>query len=124
MMTIARIWKTGVDPERALEYEQFAREVSLPMFQAQEGFEGVFMLRDGADCTVITLWKGPADAAAQSNSTTHKRPCSVFSIEAFWSESKPSKVAKFIFPGCRPENEATGFLSARTIRRTSLLYGR
>jgi heme-degrading monooxygenase HmoA len=71
-MSIARIWKTGVDPERALEYEHFARHVSLPMFQAQQGFEGVFMLRDGADCTVITLWNSPADAAALSNSTTYK----------------------------------------------------
>jgi heme-degrading monooxygenase HmoA len=71
-MTIARIWKTRVDPERVLEYEQFAREMSLPMFQAQRGFEGVFMLRDGADCTVITLWTGPADAAALSNSTIYK----------------------------------------------------
>jgi hypothetical protein len=71
-MTIARIWKTGVDPKRALEYEQFARDASLPMFKAQQGCQGVLMLRDGIDCAVISLWTSPADVAALSNSTTYK----------------------------------------------------
>lgn len=34
--TIVRIWRTRVDPKRAAEYERFAQEQSLPMFQSQE----------------------------------------------------------------------------------------
>lgn len=56
-MTIARLWHTRIDPERAEEYEAFARDISLPMFQAQTGYGGVLMFRDGSECTVLTLWK-------------------------------------------------------------------
>ena len=35
---VARIWRTGVKPERFEEYERFARECSLPMFCEQRGF--------------------------------------------------------------------------------------
>jgi hypothetical protein len=30
---IVRIWRTGVDPDRALEYREFAQSRSLPMFR-------------------------------------------------------------------------------------------
>ena len=42
---IGRIWRTHVLLDRAVEYEAFARDVSLPMFRQQQGFEGVLMLR-------------------------------------------------------------------------------
>ena len=42
---VARIWRTGVKPERFEEYERFARERSLPMFRAQRGFIGVLFMR-------------------------------------------------------------------------------
>jgi heme-degrading monooxygenase HmoA len=54
---IARTWYTEIDPDRAEEYERFARDISLPMFRAQAGFAGVLMLRDGARCQVITVWR-------------------------------------------------------------------
>ena len=42
---VARIWRTGVKPERFEKYERFARERSLPMFRAQRGFIGVLFMR-------------------------------------------------------------------------------
>jgi heme-degrading monooxygenase HmoA len=55
---LARIWRTGVKPERFEEYERFARERSLPMFREQRGFIGVLFMREGADrVAVLTLWE-------------------------------------------------------------------
>ncbi|QKG72556.1 antibiotic biosynthesis monooxygenase family protein [Erythrobacter mangrovi] len=56
-MTIARIWKATVIEGRAPEYETFARDISLPMFRQQDGFEGVAMMRNGNECTVLTFWR-------------------------------------------------------------------
>lgn len=73
MNTIGRIWKTRIDAARADEYERFAREVSLPMFQQQAGFEGVVMLRDGADSTVITFWRSAEEAEALGRSPAYRQ---------------------------------------------------
>ena len=55
---VAHIWSTGVKPERFQEYEQFARERSLPMFREQRGFIGVLFMRERADrAAVLTLWE-------------------------------------------------------------------
>ena len=55
---VARIWRTGVKPERFEEYERFARERSLPMFREQRGFVGVLFMREKADrAAVLTLWE-------------------------------------------------------------------
>jgi heme-degrading monooxygenase HmoA len=55
---VARIWRTGVKPERFEEYERFARERSLPMFREQRGFIGVLFMREEADrAAVLTLWE-------------------------------------------------------------------
>ena len=55
---VARIWRTGVKPERLEEYERFARERSLPMFHEQRGFIGVLFMREEADrAAVLTLWE-------------------------------------------------------------------
>jgi heme-degrading monooxygenase HmoA len=69
---IARIWRTEVDPDRADEYERFAREVSLPMFRRQQGYAGVMMLRDGTACQVITLWRSREDVAALDQSPLYR----------------------------------------------------
>lgn len=68
---IARTWRTGVDPDRAAEYEAFARAISLPMFEQQAGFRGVLMLRDGGDCQVITLWEDMAAIEALGTSPSY-----------------------------------------------------
>ena len=55
---VARLWRTGVKLERFEEYEQFARERSLPMFREQRGFIGVLFMREEADrAAVLTLWE-------------------------------------------------------------------
>jgi heme-degrading monooxygenase HmoA len=55
---VARIWRTGVKPERFGEYERFARERSLPMFLEQRGFIGVLFMREEEDlAAVLTLWE-------------------------------------------------------------------
>jgi heme-degrading monooxygenase HmoA len=55
---VARIWRTGVKPERFEEYERFERERSLPMFREQRGFVGVLFMREKADrAAVLTLWE-------------------------------------------------------------------
>ena len=55
---VARIWRTGVKPERFEEYERFARERSLPMFRTQRGFIGVLFMRQKEDrAAVLTLWE-------------------------------------------------------------------
>ncbi len=70
-MRIARIWRTNLAPDRTDEYEQFAREISLPMFRLQQGFSGALMLRDGANCLVITFWRGQDDIVALAKSDSY-----------------------------------------------------
>jgi heme-degrading monooxygenase HmoA len=55
---IVRIWRTGIDPTRAGEYERFAEERSLPMFRAQPGFRGVlFTTAADGGRAVISFWE-------------------------------------------------------------------
>jgi heme-degrading monooxygenase HmoA len=55
---IVRIWRTGIDPARADEYERFAQERSLPMFRAQQGFRGVlFTTTADGRRAVISFWE-------------------------------------------------------------------
>ena len=56
-MTIARIWTASIADGRTADYEKFAREISLPMFRQQDGFQGVAMMRVGNGCSVLTLWR-------------------------------------------------------------------
>jgi hypothetical protein len=69
---IVRIWRATIDPARAEEYDRFARERSLPMFRAHGGFRGCAFQRDGAECTVVTLWAGPQYVAALEASTLYR----------------------------------------------------
>jgi heme-degrading monooxygenase HmoA len=55
---IVRIWRTGIDPTRAGEYERFAEERSLPMFRAQPGFRGVlFTTAADGGRAVVSFWE-------------------------------------------------------------------
>jgi heme-degrading monooxygenase HmoA len=67
-----RIWFTQVVPGRFEEYERFAREISLPMFQSQTGYRGVLMAGDGSERLVITLWESDEAIAALDTSPTYK----------------------------------------------------
>jgi len=70
---IARIWRTGIRPGRADAYESFAREISLPMFRAQQGYAGVVMGRDGNSAWVLTLWRDQAAVDALASSATYQQ---------------------------------------------------
>jgi heme-degrading monooxygenase HmoA len=59
---VVRIWRTALDESRAGEYERFARERSLPMFQQQQGCLGVLFARTEQARAVITLWEDEAAA--------------------------------------------------------------
>ena len=69
---IARLWKCEIVAERGEEYEAFAHERSLPMFEAHPGFRGVAFLGDGAERTVLTLWDSAADAEALESSPLYR----------------------------------------------------
>ena len=71
-MTIARIWKSAVLPGRVEDYERFTRDVSLPMFSKQQGFQGVLMLRSDDECFVITLWSDMHDVDALWRSESYQ----------------------------------------------------
>ncbi|HSM52772.1 MAG TPA: antibiotic biosynthesis monooxygenase, partial [Erythrobacter sp.] len=68
---IARMWKATVAEARAEEYEAFAREISLPMFRQQEGFEGVAMMRNGNQCSVLTFWRDEQAISQLDRSETY-----------------------------------------------------
>jgi heme-degrading monooxygenase HmoA len=53
---IVRIWRTGIDEARADEYERFASERSLAMFQRREGCLGVLFTHAETGRAVISLW--------------------------------------------------------------------
>lgn len=71
-MTIARIWTTEIDPERAEEYQRFAGERSLPMFREQEGYLGALMFAQGSQRTVVTLWTSLEAAEALNSSPSYR----------------------------------------------------
>jgi heme-degrading monooxygenase HmoA len=78
---VARIWRTGIDPSRADDYEAFARERSLPMFKAHDGFCGVLFADAGSDTRkVITLWASRGAAQALEDSPLYRE--TVKAIEA------------------------------------------
>lgn len=69
---IARIWRTQVKLKRVAEYEQFAQEQSLPMFRQQQGFLGVFFLREHQNCLVLSLWEDRTAVEALATSATYQ----------------------------------------------------
>jgi heme-degrading monooxygenase HmoA len=69
---IARLWKTGLKQGRAEAYEEFAREISLPMFRRQEGFLGCIMSRKDDQGLVLTLWRDRDAVDALTHSSTYK----------------------------------------------------
>ena len=69
---LARVWTTGVRPERMDDYEKFAREISLPMFRAQQGFLGCIMSHRNGVARVLTLWRDADAIAALDQSSSYR----------------------------------------------------
>ncbi|HEX8051363.1 MAG TPA: hypothetical protein VF517_00100 [Thermoleophilaceae bacterium] len=68
---LVRIWRTRIDATRATDYDAFAEQRSRPMFERQEGIEGVVFARNGADCAVITFWRDAAALEALAGSRSY-----------------------------------------------------
>jgi len=90
---IVRIWRAEIDPARAEEYERFANERSLPMFRSHRGFRGAAMMREGADCTVVTLWDRPEDAAALESSDRYRETVEAIMNSGFVRHAEQAVVA-------------------------------
>ncbi|MFI6218452.1 hypothetical protein ACIBCD_41130 [Nocardia brasiliensis] len=80
---IVRIWSATIDPDRADEYENFAYARSLPMFRSHTGFLGCAFLRDGADCTAVTLWESAEDVAALEASARYRETVAAIMAAGF-----------------------------------------
>ncbi len=80
---IVRIWSAKIDPDRADEYENFAYARSLPMFRSHTGFLGCAFLRDGADCTVVTLWESAEDVATLEASARYRETVAAIMAAGF-----------------------------------------
>jgi hypothetical protein len=70
--SFVRIWRTGIDPARAHEYDEFARTTSVSMFRRQPGFVAVLFTSRGSERTVITLWEDRESADALNASATYE----------------------------------------------------
>lgn len=81
-----RLWKTRVVEHRMADYESFAREISVPMFQRQPGYCGVAMFRRGQDCVVLTLWKDRESVGALSISKSYDAAVSQIKSAGFLLE--------------------------------------
>jgi heme-degrading monooxygenase HmoA len=95
---IVRVWRARIDPARADEYERFARERSLPMFRSHDGFRGCAFLRDGAECTVITLWAGTADVAALERSDRYRETVAAIMQTGFIRSAEDALVGPLVLP--------------------------
>jgi heme-degrading monooxygenase HmoA len=70
--TVARLWKTGIDPTRHGEFRDFEQRYSLPMFREQRGFLGVLFLHSAAGAAVLTLWASREDAERLAESSAYR----------------------------------------------------
>lgn len=96
---VARIWGTCLDSTRAAEYEEFARNRSLPMFERHDGFRGVLFATAGDDRVVITLWRDFEAAAALEHSSDYR--ATVRAIEATGFLRPPQRVELLDVQGAR-----------------------
>lgn len=69
---IGRLWKTRLRAGCGEAYDQFAREISLPMFRQQEGFVGCLMSRTPEWGFVYTLWRDQTAIDALDHSSSYQ----------------------------------------------------
>lgn len=90
---LARTWRCRVRPERAIEYERFARDVSLPMFLTQPGFCGCLMTREGEACEVVTLWEDHASIVQLEASPAYRHTVEALRATGVLAEALGAHVA-------------------------------
>lgn len=69
---ILRIWRAELHPGRLAQYEEFAREQSLPMFRKQRGLLGVMFSRASNCALVLTLWENQGAISTLEASPTYR----------------------------------------------------
>ena len=94
---VVRIWKTAVDEARAGDYERFAEERSLPMFQRRPGCLGVLFGRMEERRAVVSLWTDMAAVAALEADVEYQ--ATVEEILAAGFLRPPQSVEKFEVSG-------------------------
>jgi heme-degrading monooxygenase HmoA len=70
---IVRVWKVGIADGQAEALEQFAKQVSLPMFRQQPGCLGVLFTRSEKTCATITLWESEESIEALNLSASYQK---------------------------------------------------
>ncbi len=91
---IARVWQARIDIRRADEYDTFARERSVPTFQAHDGFQGCALLGDGVDRVVLTLWSTMDDVEALERSTRYRDTVAEIMGSGFIRSAAPTITAR------------------------------
>jgi heme-degrading monooxygenase HmoA len=69
---IGRLWRTELKAGRGDAYDNFAREISLPMFRQQEGFLGCVMTRSDEEGLVLTFWRDQDAVRALDRSPSYQ----------------------------------------------------
>jgi heme-degrading monooxygenase HmoA len=88
-----RIWTFSPRPENAARYEEFARQVAMPMVRNQPGCLGVELFRrsDGAtgkaEYVMISRWESREILQAALNSTAWKEEVQLFLEQDFGGEN-------------------------------------
>jgi heme-degrading monooxygenase HmoA len=68
------------------------------MFRSHDGFRGCAFLRDGADCTVITLWAEAADVAALESSDRYRESVAAIMETGFIRSAEEALVGPLLLP--------------------------
>lgn len=91
---LQRVWRCTIDLDRTEEYEEFARNVSLPMFRLQLGFCGCLMSRRDGECEVLTLWEDEESVNALETSETYLSTVAQIRDAGFIQAEKGSSVSQ------------------------------
>ncbi len=98
---ILRAWQTQIDEARAAEYDAFARDRSLPMFERHAGLLGVLFIAPApGERVVLTVWRDAAAVRALETSADYQRTVQAIEAEGFLLP--PQRVDAFEVPDPRP----------------------
>lgn len=70
---ILRKWTIGFESEKIGEVENFSRDISLPLFEAQPGCLGVFFTRAGNEYTTLSLWESLESATSLESTEQYQQ---------------------------------------------------
>jgi hypothetical protein len=91
---IVRIWRTGLHEPRAADYERFALERSLPMFQRREGCLGVLFTSVPDGRAVVTLWEDAAAIERLDHDPEYRATVDAILSEGSFVRPRPSSCSR------------------------------